>query len=89
MKLSKIYSNFPDIFPPIRFREGLNVVLAEIRLPENRNKDTHNLGKSLLGRVIDFCLLAKRNPKLFLFKYPELFDEFVFFLKSNFLTTCI
>jgi len=81
MKLSKIYSNFPEKFPPIRFREGLNVVLAEIRLPENRNKDTHNLGKSLLGRVIDFCLLAKRHPEFFLFKYPKLFNEFVFLLE--------
>ncbi len=50
MKLSKIYSNFPEVFPEIHFRDGLNVVLAEIRLPENKNKDTHNLGKSLFGR---------------------------------------
>ena len=81
MKLSKLYSNFPDKFSDIHFRDGLNVVLAEIRLPENKNKDTHNLGKSLFGRMIDFCLLADRNPEFFLFKYPDLFDEFVFLLE--------
>ena len=81
MKLSKIYSNLPDIFPAIRFRDGLNVVLAEIRLPENKNKDTHNLGKSLFGQMIDFCFLAKRNPEFFLFKHSELFEEFVFLLE--------
>jgi len=81
MKLSKIYSNFADIFPAIRFHDGLNVILAEIRLPENKNKDTHNLGKSLLGRMIDFCFLSERAPEFFLFKYPDLFDEFVFCLE--------
>jgi hypothetical protein len=40
MKLSKLYSNRPDIFEPIDFVTGLNVVLAEIRVPENRKKDT-------------------------------------------------
>jgi uncharacterized protein YydD (DUF2326 family) len=50
MKLSRIYCNKPDLFGPIDFRAGLNVVLAEIRLPANRDKDTHNLGKTTLGR---------------------------------------
>jgi uncharacterized protein YydD (DUF2326 family) len=59
----------------------MNVVVAEIRLPENKSKDTHNLGKSLLGRMLDFCFLAGREPEFFLFKYPELFEEFVFFLE--------
>jgi len=59
MKLSKLYCNKPDLFGPINFQSGLNVVLAEIRLPENRNKDTHNLGKTTLGRMIDFCFLAR------------------------------
>lgn len=81
MKLSKLYSNKPDVFEPVEFVQGLNVVLAEIRLPENRNKDTHNLGKTTLGRLLDFCFLAKRDPKFFLFKHLELFQEFVFFLE--------
>ncbi|WP_227815774.1 DUF2326 domain-containing protein [Nitrogeniibacter aestuarii] len=81
MKLSKLYCNKPDLFGPIDFRPGLNVVLAEIRLPENRDKDTHNLGKTTLGRMIDFCFLAGRDPKSFLFKHEELFRHFVFFLE--------
>lgn len=81
MKLSKLYTNRSDKFAPITFTQGLNVVLAEIRVPENRRKDTHNLGKTTLGRVIDFCLLSGRDPKFFLFKHAELFGDFVFFLE--------
>lgn len=85
MKLSKLYSNRPEVFEPISFNPGLNVVLAEIRVPENRKKDTHNLGKSTLGQLIDFALLAGRKPTFFLFKHPELFDVFVFFLEIELL----
>ena len=46
MKLSRLYSNKPDLFESLDFAQGLNVVMAEIRLPENREKDTHNLGKT-------------------------------------------
>lgn len=79
MKLSKIYTDKPDIFQPILFKEGLNVVYGEIRLPENRDKDTHNLGKSTLGLVIDFILLSRRDPKFFLFKHKDIFGGFTFF----------
>lgn len=81
MKLSKLYSNQPDRFEPIHFAAGLNVVMAEIRLPENRGKDTHNLGKTTLGRLLDFVFLAGRDSKFFLFKHLELFKGFVFFLE--------
>jgi len=91
MKLSKLYCNRPDLFGPIDFRTGLNVILAEIRLPENRDKDTHNLGKTTVGRMIDFCFLAGRDPSFFLFKHEDLFKSIVFFLEieladSSFLT---
>ena len=85
MKLSKLYSNQPDIFTPVSFNTGLCVVLAEIRLAQNREKDTHNLGKSTLGRLIDFGLLAGRDPKFFLFKHENLFEDFVFFLEIELL----
>ncbi|EOJ9641838.1 DUF2326 domain-containing protein [Enterobacter hormaechei] len=81
MKLSKLYSNKPDVFEHVEFAQGLNVIMAEIRVLENRNKDTHNLGKTTLGRLLDFGFLAKRDPKFFLFKHFELFKEFVFFLE--------
>lgn len=81
MKLSRLYSNKPGLFEPVDFIQGLNVVMAEIRLPENRDKDTHNLGKTTLGRLLDFGFLAKRDPKFFLFKHLELFKDFIFFLE--------
>ena len=85
MKLSKLYSNQPDIFGPVSFNSGLCVVLAEIRLAENRAKDTHNLGKSTLGRLIDFGLLAGRDADFFLFKHETLFADFAFFLEIELL----
>lgn len=81
MRLSRLYSNRPDVFDPVEFVSGLNVVMAEIRLPENRNRDTHNLGKTTLGRLLDYGLLAKSDSKFFLFKHADLFGDFVFFLE--------
>ena len=81
MKLSRLYTNKSDLFEPVDFVQGLNVVIAEIRLPENRDKDTHNLGKTTLGRLLDFGFLAGRDPKFFLFKHLDLFKDFVFFLE--------
>ncbi len=81
MKLSRFYSNKPDVIEPVDFVPGLNVVIAEIRLPENRNKDTHNLGKTILGRLLDFVFLARRDPGFFLFKHTERFKDFIFFLE--------
>lgn len=81
MKVSRFYSDKPELFESVEFEPGLNVILAEIRLPENRNKDTHNLGKTTLVRLLDFGFLAGRDPKFFLFKHIELFRDFVFFLE--------
>ena len=81
MKLSRLYTNKPDLLEPVDFVQGLNVVIAEIRLPENRDKDTHNLGKTTLGRLLDFGFLAGRDPKFFLFKHLDLFKDFIFFLE--------
>lgn len=90
MRLSRIYCNKPDLFRPIEFNAGLNVVLAEIRLPENQDKDTHNLGKTTLGRLIDYCFLAGREPNFFLFKHEGLFKDFVFYLEIELTnSTCI
>jgi uncharacterized protein YydD (DUF2326 family) len=64
MKLSKIYSN--KNFKNIEFNDKFNAVIAFIESKEK--KDTHNLGKTSLLRVIDFLLLAKinkSNDKLF------------------------
>jgi uncharacterized protein YydD (DUF2326 family) len=84
MKLSRIYSNKSELFGPVDFLPGLNVVMAEIRLPENRNKDTHNLGKTTLARILDFGFLDGRDAKFFLFKHFDLFKDFIFFLEIEF-----
>jgi uncharacterized protein YydD (DUF2326 family) len=85
MKLSKLYSNKPQLFEPINFIPGLNVVLAEIRLPETKEKDTHNLGKTTLGRLLDFNLLSTKDNKFFLFKHYDRFKDFIFFLEIELL----
>lgn len=64
MKISKIYSN--KNFKNIEFNEQFNAVIAYIK--SNEKKDTHNLGKTSLLRVIDFLLLSKidkNKDKLF------------------------
>lgn len=83
MKLSRLYTNRPDLFEPVEFVTSLNVVMAEIRLPENKNKDTHNLGKTSLGRLLDFTFLSKRHSKFFLFKHEDRFQDFIFFLEIS------
>lgn len=80
MKLSKIYSNFPEKFNPIVFNDGLNVVLGKIKQPQDEKKTTHNLGKSILCRLIDFCLLARVTNDFFLLK-NDCFENFHFFLE--------
>lgn len=68
MKLSKLYTNMPDKFKSVDFVAGLNVVIAAIRLPQNQNKDTHNLGKTTLGLILDFCFLKKKESQIFSFQ---------------------
>ncbi len=79
MMLSKIYSNKHDVFEDIFFQFGLNIILGEIRNPENRNRDTHNLGKSKLCDVIDFCLLKKKTNHFFYSKMKMCFPVLSFF----------
>lgn len=81
MRLTQIYCNRPDLFGPVRFNPGFNVILGEIRLPEDLDEDTHCLGKTTLAHLIDFCLLRKRKQEFFLFKHEALFSGFVFFLE--------
>lgn len=76
----RLYCN-KDEFEDIEFHSGLNVVLGEIRLEKDRDKDTHNLGKSTLCQLLDFCLLKARHKDFFLFKHDELFHDYVFYLE--------
>lgn len=84
MKISKIYSNSPEIFSEIQFIEnGINLIFAEIKESNNENTDTHNLGKSTLAELIDFMMLKKRSPDSFLFKHQSLFEGITFFLEIH------
>ena len=81
MKISRIYSNYENEFQTIDFNSGFNVVLGRIFHPQNLSKDAHNLGKSKLAELIDFCLLRGRSPEFFLFKFPQIFTKHVFFIE--------
>jgi len=79
MKLSKLYSN--KDFINISFNEGFNVIQAEITDKSNKNRDTHNLGKTLLISVIDFVLLKSINQKEKYFLTKGGFEGQIFYLE--------
>jgi len=81
LKLSKIYSNNDKRFKPIVFNEGLSILYATVKRPKDSDKDSHNLGKTLLIKLIDFMLLADLSAGHFLYDHKELFEEFVFYLE--------
>lgn len=85
MKLSRIYSNKNSQFHNIKFNDGFNVIFAEITDKSKAEKDTHNLGKTLLISVIDFLLLKKIKNKSEFFLTKGGFEDYVFFaeLKLN------
>jgi len=81
MKLSKIYSNKDEIFKPIYFNEGFNVIYGKVRRPKETDKDSHNLGKTLLIHLIDFLLLKELKEGHFLYDNEETFRGFEFYLE--------
>ena len=80
MRVRRLYSNEDTVFEPIVFNRGLSAVVAEIRRPSNRMLDTHNLGKSTVGQLLDYCLLKGKNRNFFLFR-EDVFADFSFFLE--------
>lgn len=87
MKISQIYSDQPELFPPIRFNgiddTDLSVIFARVKKPKDSHKDSHNLGKTLLVDLVDFLLLKdiSGNPNHFLSKHSFLFADWFFFLE--------
>lgn len=81
MKLSKLYSNNDKKFKPVYFNEGFNVIIGKVKDPENRKKDSHNLGKTLLIHLIDFLLLKELRKDHLFKKHSHLFEDFVFYLE--------
>jgi uncharacterized protein YydD (DUF2326 family) len=82
MKLSHLYTNDDSIFLPIKFRDGLNAILARIQHPLDDEKSSHCLGKTLLIDVVDFCLLKTVGKKGHFLKLKQaLFGDLLFFLE--------
>ena len=77
MKLSKLYCN-KNNFKEILFNEGVNIIIGRIENPENKDLNVHNLGKSLIVKIIDFVLL---KTKSFLMDNLEIFNGYSFFLE--------
>ncbi|HHF2183426.1 TPA: DUF2326 domain-containing protein, partial [Haemophilus influenzae] len=80
MRLSKIYMNHSHIFESITFNDGFNVIFGKVI--SSKDKNTHNLGKSILAQVIDYCL-GKKKDSMF-FQNLDQFNEFVFFLEIEY-----
>jgi uncharacterized protein YydD (DUF2326 family) len=80
MKLVKIYTNQKP-FRHTRFNRGFNVILGEPKEKKIKEKDTHNLGKTLLIHVIDFLMLKQTGKDHLFMKHRELFTGYVFYLE--------
>jgi uncharacterized protein YydD (DUF2326 family) len=83
MKLSKLYSNKP--FQNMTFitdKGGLNIVTGEAKGTE-RSNNSHSLGKSKLGELLDFMLLKGMTKKFFFYKEleREKFIDYEFYLE--------
>jgi uncharacterized protein YydD (DUF2326 family) len=81
MKLRAIYSNSPDQFPRIDFHDGLNVIFAKVRDPRRKQRDSHNLGKTFLIRVLDYAFLTALDKDHPFKVHQDVFSNFVFFLE--------
>lgn len=81
LKLSRLYANNSNIFPDINFREGLNIVFANVT-KEQKNKSSHSLGKTTLVDLLNFALLKKIDKYFFL--KNKVFEDFVFYLEVEY-----
>ena len=59
IKLKKLYS-YPEVFEPIIFHEGVNIILGE-KYDSNtiKGRKTNGVGKSMSIEFLNFCLLKK------------------------------
>jgi uncharacterized protein YydD (DUF2326 family) len=80
MKLSSLYANKTS-FKRIDFNDGVNIIIGRINNPENRKANTHNLGKSLIVKLVDFLLLKDNIGDDFFLKKSDKFKDYVFFLE--------
>lgn len=57
IRLKRLYSE-PEVFDPIQFESGLNIILGE---KSEDSKKTNGVGKSVCIEFLNFCLLKKTN----------------------------
>lgn len=84
MKISKLYSNNPK-FKKLLFTDGLNIILGgtfDKAYAEEMIKQ-HDVGKSLVLELIDFCLSGSVKPTSSLQKIQEELKEYIFFLELS------
>lgn len=86
MQIERITSNRSEFFLPIVFNVGecsdvLNVVFGDVKLPKDRHRDSHNLGKTRLIEVIDFLFLATVGRGHLFSRYLERFEGLIFFME--------
>lgn len=64
IKLQKLYSK-PEIFKPIFFESGINLILgekvSEDKALTHKDKKTNGVGKSMCVEFINFCLLKEES----------------------------
>lgn len=81
LKLSRLYSEQSNIFPDITFRDGINVIYANVT-KQNENKSSHSVGKTTLVELMNFMLLKTINNKSILKKSAV--SDLVFFLEIKY-----
>lgn len=61
LRLIRLYS-IPEVFTPIRFNKGVNIILGErVGRETIEKRKTIGVGKSMCIEFINFCLLKKTN----------------------------
>ena len=80
MKLVALCCSDEELFPTIYFRDGVNVIFARVRDFEAKNRDNHNLGKTFLISVIDFCMLGGIDKAHPFRKTPDIFGHLTFWI---------
>ncbi len=77
--IHKIYANM-DAFKPIKFKAGLNLILADTTADSGEKDSRNGVGKTSLINIIDFCLGANLDSKKLPTKYIK---EWVFYIELD------
>lgn len=79
----KLYSNKENIFKTLVFNNGVNAVVGTVmgkpKYLDDDKKHSHNLGKSTLANIIDFCLICDHKNHVLL--SVDKLKDFEFYLE--------